>query len=255
MTSALLCLFFLFQFSNAHFGCDHDTSDKFFVKDTLGNSMRSCKWAERLNTKKRCKMEGVSENCPVTCNVPCSADGGINNTLEDGSGDDTGGVMGDDESGDDTGGVIAGAQAAPVEEDDGLPQTAIVLGALIAAVALITLMCVYAGWRGEREDSEEESGQEDDDGDTSRKSSLQLDLDDEDCLGLSETSSPRRSTEAWDSGNNLGILNRTDMDPAPAILSVSTEESVLLSPLETIPVTDEDDKSTSSLFDKMCDPC
>ena len=55
-----------------YYDCYPDATGAFYVAGTEGNGMRFCDWAGRANTEERCKLEIVSWQCPVTCNVPCN---------------------------------------------------------------------------------------------------------------------------------------------------------------------------------------
>lgn len=48
-----------------------DNTERFYVEGTLGTGMKTCKWANKINPIRRCKIGAVQTNCPVLCRVPC----------------------------------------------------------------------------------------------------------------------------------------------------------------------------------------
>jgi hypothetical protein len=48
-----------------------DSEARFYVEETQGNSMRTCKWPGERETKGRCSIPAVKNNCPITCNSVC----------------------------------------------------------------------------------------------------------------------------------------------------------------------------------------
>ena len=134
--NVLSALLFLPIISHAEeevfYDCVPDATGLFYVEGTEGNGMRYCDWAARNHTEVRCKIDVISWQCPITCQVPCI-----------------------DTDGD--GAIIGAAVVIQNVEKDTIPEPAIITVGVFGAVALIGLVGYEVRRKKLREDSVEEA--------------------------------------------------------------------------------------------------
>jgi hypothetical protein len=115
-----------------YYDCVPDATGRFYVEGTEGKGMRYCDWAARNHTEVRCKIDVVSWQCPIICQVPCI---------------DTDG----------NGAIIGAAVVIQNVEKDTIPESAIISVGVFGALALIGLVGYGVRRKKLREDFVEET--------------------------------------------------------------------------------------------------